>query len=580
MEDEEKRDTGEGMAENQPEDESVSESIEEPVEEKTSDEHRAHETKELDKKPGTGRINFSISKKQLIIAIVVILVLIGGFFIYKYQLWQKAYDVYYRADVSISVSEDEKNAPLKALVEMNSTQRPELNKKAETDAAGNVKFEKLVKGSYDLKISSDGYTEETSSQPLNKGKNTVNIQLKKIPPQQASVSGTIKNYISEKPLVNISVAIGNKTAKTDNDGKFTINGLNLDSYQLAISEGGYLDLSKSINISDVALDLGTLNLVPSGRVVFVSNRDKGKSGIYTCNYDGSDQRQLVDRVGEYEDFYPVVSPDGQKVAFSSNRDGKKINNNLISNLYTVDIDGKNLVKVSDQPVSYSYRWLDGFNKILWQSYVDNKNHTYIYSVASKTHLLFGNDTENISNAVANSTEDKIAYSISSDYYHTNLYWTGLGQIDRNIIAENKASVSIIKFDNDTITYSYVDYSATPNKTNYFKYNVSTSANTQIDQFEYPKYDGSVKSPDGKTKASVNTRDGKSNVYITDMAGNNEKQLTDINTAQPPLFWSSDTKEVFFNSYKVGESALYVVSIDGGNAKKVVDVSSGGYGYGM
>lgn len=550
------------------------------------------EEKEIDEldespaeRPANGNFTFSVSRKNLFIGLIVLLVLVGAFFVIKFNAIQKSYDAYFRASDLITVRAEEEDNPLLATVEITNSKKSYLNKEGSTDQSGLVNFSNLVKGDYTLKIDCDGYASQTINQTLSKGDNSLIVKLKKVAPKQASAAGTIKNYINEKPLSDIEITIGDKSATTDKDGNFTVNELNMDSYQLAVSAKGYLEFTKSINITDIAFDLGTINLVPSGRIVFVSNRDKGKTGIYTSNYDGSGQAQLTPRIGDSEDSYPVVSPDGKKVAFSSNREGKKINGSLINNLYVVNIDGNNLTKVSDQPVSYGYRWLDSYDKILWQSYVDGKNHAYIYNVADKSHLVFGNDTDTINNTTANSAEDKIAYTISlpNNYSQSSLYWTGLNQIDRNLIQENKRNLYVIKFDNNEITYSYFDSNGNSNSGNnsvFYKYEIASGINTKLDEFEYPKYDGSVKSPDGKLKASINTRDGKGNVYITDLAGNNEKQLTSINTAQSPVFWSSDNKEIFFISYKVGESALYVVSVDGGTAKKVVDVASGGYGYGM
>src|SRR2546427_13003790 len=56
----------------------------------------------------------------------------------------------------------------------------------------------------------------------------------------------------------------------------------------------------------------------NGKIAFVRVQD-GKWNIYVMNADGSNQTRLTD--GSYN-AEPAWSPDGTKIAFSSNRDGK------------------------------------------------------------------------------------------------------------------------------------------------------------------------------------------------------------------------------------------------------------------
>lgn len=59
---------------------------------------------------------------------------------------------------------------------------------------------------------------------------------------------------------------------------------------------------------------------PSGeKIVFSSGRD-GNDEIYLMNSDGSDQQRLTSSAAA--DNYPDWSPDGSQIAFVSERDGK------------------------------------------------------------------------------------------------------------------------------------------------------------------------------------------------------------------------------------------------------------------
>ena len=56
------------------------------------------------------------------------------------------------------------------------------------------------------------------------------------------------------------------------------------------------------------------------------------------------ETQLTEAIDPFNDFYyPVISPDGLKIAYSKNG-----NNGYKSELFTMDIDGSNIKKVSPQ----------------------------------------------------------------------------------------------------------------------------------------------------------------------------------------------------------------------------------------
>jgi TolB protein len=78
---------------------------------------------------------------------------------------------------------------------------------------------------------------------------------------------------------------------------------------------------------------------PNGQIAFSSNRD-GNFEIYAMNSDGSDETRLTEN--DANDFDPSWSPDGEKVAFSSFRDG--FNNQEI---YVMNADGTDQTRLTD-----------------------------------------------------------------------------------------------------------------------------------------------------------------------------------------------------------------------------------------
>lgn len=79
---------------------------------------------------------------------------------------------------------------------------------------------------------------------------------------------------------------------------------------------------------------------PDGeRIAFQSNRD-GNPEIYIMNADGSGQVNLTDHPGD--DATPAWSPDGSRIAFHSDRTGT-------FNIYTMEADGTGLVQLTSSP---------------------------------------------------------------------------------------------------------------------------------------------------------------------------------------------------------------------------------------
>ena len=77
---------------------------------------------------------------------------------------------------------------------------------------------------------------------------------------------------------------------------------------------------------------------PDGlRIAFTSDRD-GNSEIYAMDANGSNQVRLTDNPAY--DNEPAWSPDGTRIAFTSNRDGH-------SEIYLMDANGDNPVRLTE-----------------------------------------------------------------------------------------------------------------------------------------------------------------------------------------------------------------------------------------
>ena len=79
------------------------------------------------------------------------------------------------------------------------------------------------------------------------------------------------------------------------------------------------------------------------RIVFSSTRD-GNFEVYSMNADGSNQKNLTN--SRTFDALPALSPDGQRIAFNSDRAGA---NPAATDLFVMDVDGGNVKKITSMP---------------------------------------------------------------------------------------------------------------------------------------------------------------------------------------------------------------------------------------
>ncbi|HEV2763768.1 MAG TPA: protein kinase [Pyrinomonadaceae bacterium] len=107
---------------------------------------------------------------------------------------------------------------------------------------------------------------------------------------------------------------------------------------------------------------------PDGkRVAFTSNRD-GKPDIYVMDWDGQNVRRLTHNTAE--DFAPVWSPDGSRIAFTSKRDGN-------DEIYVMNADGSNQTKLTDTPAADSRpAWSPDGRRLAFASNRDSAPDTF------------------------------------------------------------------------------------------------------------------------------------------------------------------------------------------------------------
>lgn len=101
----------------------------------------------------------------------------------------------------------------------------------------------------------------------------------------------------------------------------------------------------------------------NGRIAFTMRTATGEFDVYTMKLDGTSVVQITNDPAR--DFNPRWSPDGRRIAFSSNRDGD-------FDIYTVDADGGNVVRVTGTPTDtvgdFTPSWTADGKQIVFQHF--------------------------------------------------------------------------------------------------------------------------------------------------------------------------------------------------------------------
>lgn len=160
----------------------------------------------------------------------------------------------------------------------------------------------------------------------------------------------------------------------------------------------------------------------SCKIVFVSNRD-GNDEIYSCNADGSNVTRLTNDPAA--DGKPVWSPDGTKIAFTSDR------NTGYPELYIMNADGSNVVRKTFSGCHNPTWSPDGIN-LAYSS--DNYLNIWVVNTVSglESPLYYGSE----GNYEPAWSPDGVKIAFVNDLWGYDIYMinsdgTGLAALTRN-----------------------------------------------------------------------------------------------------------------------------------------------------
>jgi Tol biopolymer transport system component len=297
-----------------------------------------------------------------------------------------------------------------------------------------------------------------------------------------------------------------------------------------VSRLDYNSTLAGLYIASFALLIGIVSLINVGaqapqmaQIAFVSPRD-GNSEIYVMDTDGKNQRNLTNNSAI--DIIPSWSPDGQKIAFTSDQDSVED-----FEIYVMDADGKNPRNLTNNLFGdMAPSWSPDGQKISFITNRDGNVEVYVMDADGKNlHNLTNNPADEIASRPSWSPDgQKIAFASERDGNIGDIYVMDADGKNQHNLTNNPA------FDWD------------------------------------PAW-----SPDGQKIAFASERSGNGDIYVMDVNGNKLQNLTGNNpTYDRGPTWSPDGQQIAFYSLRVGIGmGIYVMNADGKNPIRLTNIDS-------
>jgi Tol biopolymer transport system component len=333
------------------------------------------------------------------------------------------------------------------------------------------------------------------------------------------------------------------------------------TYEVTASKDKW-KISKIVTLKSVLqgdLEVNTVNFfLFSGKIAYTSVANLSSiQDLFVINADGSNKVKVSE--SNIDNFRPVWSPDGSKLAYFTNGLGRHT-------IVTVNSDGTNRRTISTTENEW-LSWSSDSQKLVYESEPDLQGNTEILTVNSDgSNLTPITEKSNTNHSPVWSPDGKrIAY----------LYRNVGGNDIYLINPDGSDKVKITNSDKNS-SYQLPQWSPDSNKIltldGFGMINIINTDGINQNEIKLSGYILSLPrwSPDSSkivfdlTYSVIDNTNQKSNLYIINLDGTGLMQLTDNSSLNIFPSWSPDGKKISF----ISNSKLYVMNSDGTNQQRI------------
>jgi Tol biopolymer transport system component len=260
----------------------------------------------------------------------------------------------------------------------------------------------------------------------------------------------------------------------------------------------------------------------NGRIAFVSDRD-GDFEIYTMNSDGSGVLQLTSDPAD--DFNPNWSPDGNKIAFASNRGAGGD-----YDVYVMNSDGSGVIQLtSDAANDWTPNWSPDGTEIAFGSTRSTVEDVYKMNADGTNVTQLTNDPQSDGAPAFSPDGTQIAFRSMRGGCPSNCYWELLlmdadGSNETELTSNDEPYEVDVSWAPDGMKLTYQVNPPLLTSNEVFTINADGTGETNITN-DLASDAGPSWSPDGGRIAFATDRDGDFEIYTMSPSGSSLTRLT-------------------------------------------------------